>query len=84
MPLRIEPDEPDDVRVALGDEIGDAFEYLAAAAQVAGAGHRQVESRAGPGRVSDVVDEQSHQQRRYPRSTKRRILGAGRYWRRRW
>ena len=47
------------IRVLVADELGDLLEYPAAAAQVASAWQRQVERRAGAGRIADVVDEQS-------------------------
>ena len=43
----------------VADEIRDAVQHLAVAAQVAGARQRQMECGAGAGGVADVVDEQS-------------------------
>ena len=58
-----------DVRVLGADEGRDLLEHPSAAAQVAGARHRQMERRAGTGRVADVIDDQSHAPARphYPR-----------------
>src|SRR5580692_462295 len=56
-------DEADDVGFLGADELGDAAEHLAVAAQVACARQRQVEGGSGAGGVADVVDEQSHGER---------------------
>ena len=60
MPVRIEPgvdlDEADDVGMLGADELGDAAEHLAVAAQVARARERQVKRRARAGGIADVVD----------------------------
>ena len=63
---RIDLDQPDDVGVLVADELRDAGEHFAVAAKVARAGQRQMEGRAGAGRVTDVVDEQSQYGRRSP------------------
>ena len=64
MPVRTEPVStsirPDQVRILAADEFGDALQHAAAAAQVAGAGDRQMKCRAGAGGIADVVDKQSH------------------------
>ena len=56
----IDLDQSDDVRVLAADEVRDAGEHPAVAAQVTGARQRQMKRRAGSGGVADVVDEQTH------------------------
>ena len=67
MPERIEPVStsirPIDVGVLRAQELGEAIEHAAVAAQVARARQRQVECRPGAGRVADVVDDQTHSAR---------------------
>src|SRR6266404_6714675 len=53
-------DQPDDIGALGTDELGDAAQHLAVAAQVTRARHRQVKGGPGAGGVADVVDEQSH------------------------
>src|SRR6266404_3249017 len=53
-------DQSDDIRALGADELGDAAQHLAVAAQVTRARHRQVKGGPGAGGVADVVDEQSH------------------------
>ena len=64
MPVRIEPVStsirPTTSGLLGADELGDAAQHLAVAAQVAGARQRQVKRRSGAGGIADVVDEQAH------------------------
>src|SRR6185437_13471517 len=55
----VDLDEADDVRVLRAQEIRDACQDLAIAAQVPGPRHRQVKCRARTRGVADVIDDQT-------------------------
>src|SRR6185437_11432223 len=59
---RVHLDEADDVRLLGTQELGDARQHLAIAAQIPGTRQRQVERRAGACGVADVVDDQTQRE----------------------
>src|SRR5258708_39382289 len=58
---RMEFDEAHHIGVLFLDEVSNARQHLPAGAQVAGPRHRKVESGPGPGGITYIVNQQSHQ-----------------------
>ena len=57
----IDLDEANHIGVLLLDEVGYARQHMAAGAKIAGSRHRQVEGGPGPGGITYIVNQQSHQ-----------------------